>query len=204
MLGFTYETLPGDDFGWLTTYWYAEKANLADYAFLERLSTYDERRSWQNEHAVWGVHPTSTWGAGTMVREGWPVVAAEEPYKWDEPFRPMGGAYRRGDYMPAHLWIDVVTFYWRCLHCGEEFGDGHECLGVARDPEVDRGKRVSGRLERARFGDERPLRVGPMQGATSSEEGWRWSEDDFALVGRFFLPVHQGAAVPDDGSPIPD
>lgn len=203
MLGFTYETLPGDQHGWLTTYWYVVQPNLADYAFRERLTTLDERHAWQTPpHALWGVRPTSQWAQESVVRMGWEVVAAEEPYAWREPFRPLGGAYRRGDYVPAHLWIDVATFYWRCVHCGEEFGEEHACDGVPRDGAVDRSKQVSGRLERARFGAEQPVRVGPMAEATRSEEGWRWSVDDFALVGRFFLPVHPDARVPDDGRPV--
>jgi hypothetical protein len=205
MLGFTYEELPGDGHGWLTTWWYNKRKCLADYTFIERLTTFDERNSWQNNHApIWGVQPTSQWAAGTLVRESWPVVAAREPYNWQERYRPMGGPYRRGDYMPAYLWIDVATFYWRCNHCGQESGAEHGCGGVQRDPDTDRSKTVSGRLERARWGARQPLRVGPMAGATRSEEGWRWSPDDLVLAGRFFLPVHATARVPDDGRPVPD
>ena len=205
MLGYTYEQLPGDGHGWLSTWWYAVDACLADYTFVTRLSTHDERNAWQaNAPPTWSCIPTDTWEAGTLVRDSRLVVAAEEPYRWDEPFKPMGDAYRRGDYMPAFLWIDVAAFYLRCDHCAEEIGPGHECDGVVRDPGLDGSKHVSGRLERARFGDEIPRREGELAGATLSPEGWRWSVDDLAQVGRFFLPVHPEAVVPDDGRPIPD
>lgn len=205
MLGYTYEQLPGDGHGWLSTWWYAVDACLADYTIVTRLSSHDERNAWQaNAPPTWSCIPTNTWEAGTLVRDSRLVVAAEDPYLWDEPFRPMGGPYRRGDYMPAYLWIDVAAFYMRCDHCGEEIGIEHECDGIVRNLYRDGSKEVSGRLERARFGDVAPRRVGDLVGATLSPEGWRWSVDDLSQVGRFFLPVHPEAVVPDDGRPIPD
>jgi hypothetical protein len=205
MLGFTYETVPGDGFGWLSTWWYNPERFLADYTLVTRLTTFDERNSWQaNERPTWGVFPTNTWKPGTLVRDSRLVIAAEDPYAWKEPFRPMGGAYRRGDYMPARLWIDLATFYLVCNHCGKECVEGHECGGLKRAPDVDATKQVSGRLERARAGEDHAARVGELTGATVSPEGWRWSGDDLALVGRFFLPVLPAGAVLDDGRPIPD
>jgi len=201
-LGFDYEGLPGDGHGWITYYFYAPTRMLADYELVARLTTFDERHAWQNNAPfLYQVFPCSTWGPGTIVRESWPVVAAEEPYDWSAPYRPMGGAYRRGDCMPAFLWIDVATFHLVCEHCAEPLLPGHSCDGVERSPE-EGTKEISGRMVRARWGADAPLRRGELVGIRRSEEGWRWSADDLIEVGRFFLPVHEDARVPDDGRPI--
>ncbi|MDA1264869.1 MAG: glycosyltransferase family 39 protein [Planctomycetota bacterium] len=211
MLGFTYETLDGDGHGWLSTWWYNEKPCLADYSLVERLTSHDERHSWvSNARPTWGVIPTNTWEGRTLIRESRLVIAADGWDRWREPFRPLGGAYRRGDYLPAFLWIDMATFYWECSHCRNELAEGHECGGVLRDVEADGSKQVSGRLERARFGDEEPMRVGDpaeiREDLADIQElaGWRWSADGLTQAGRFFLRVHPSMALPDDGRAIPD
>lgn len=211
MLGYSYETLPGDGFGWLTTWWYSATHCLADYTLATRLTTFDERADWQgNERPSWGVFPTDKWSPGTLVKDSRLVIAAKEPYKWEEPFRPMGGAYRRGDYMPAYLWIDIATHYWVCKACEVEYDphlpkeERHICDGFLRVYPDAWEERVSGRLARARFGEAVPVRVGDAVGMLISPEGWIWSKDDLAQVGRFFLPVHHRSALADDGQPIPD
>ncbi len=205
MLGYTYEELPGSGHGWLSTWWYNPRPFLADYTLVTRLTSYDERNSWQiNSRPAWGVFPTDQWQRGTLLRDSRLVVAAADPYLWKAPYRPMGGAYRRGDYMPAFLWVDLATFYLACSSCGKELAQGHTCGGVERDPAVDGVIEVSGRLERAREGEDSALRRGDLAGIRHSPEGWLWSTDDLAQVGRFFLPVDPAARVPDDGRPIPD
>lgn len=209
-LGATYEVLPGDGHGWLTCYYYAATPFLADYKFMHRLTAYDERHVWQDNHPpAYGVYPTPTWQPGWILRESRPVVAAANPYDWEAPYRPIGGAYRRGDLVPTYLWMDVVTDYLQCVHCGEPLvidrAKPHVCGGVARADEATDGRLVvTGRLERARPGESTPIRTGALAGALRTEAGWRWSRDDFTLVQRLFLPVHPDARVPDDGRPIPD
>jgi len=208
-LGARYEVLPGDGHGWLTTYLYNARPCLADYLMIDRLTTFDERAVWQNNHApTYGVLPTSEWKPGWIVRESWPVVAAAEPFDWKKPFRPIGADYRRGDLIPAYLWVDLVTDYRVCRHCGEPLvldkEHPHRCGGEKRLEESDGRMVVTGRLERARFGASEPVRVGELREALASPEGWRWNLDGQALVGRLFLPVHPAARLPDDGRPIPD
>ena len=89
----------------------------------------------------------------------------------------MGGPYRRGDLLPATLWIDLATF-------GAD--------GV-----------VTGRMEPARSGADSPVRTGELMGARTAD-GFAFSVDDLVRVGSFFLPVHERARVADDGRSIPN
>ena len=184
-LGSRYEVLPGDGHGWLTTWhWCASERILADYQVIYRVTTHDERNSYQvNFQPAWGAEPTPTWGRGTLIRESYPVVAAAEPFAWQEPYRPMGGPYRRGDLMPARLWLDFVTF--------------------DADPETG-APFINARLEVARPGTQAPLRVPEDGPGRLVKEGYEWSLEGHVRVGRFFLPVPPDARLPDDGRPVPD
>ena len=184
-LGSRYEVLPGDGHGWLTTWhWCASERILADYQVIYRVTTHDERNSYQvNFQPAWGAEPTPTWGRGTLIRESYPVVAAAEPFAWQEPYRPMGGPYRRGDLMPARLWLDFVTF--------------------DADPETG-APFINARLEVARPGTQAPLRVPEDGPGRLLKEGYEWSLEGHVRVGRFFLPVPPDARLPDDGRPVPD
>lgn len=111
LLGWKYEPLPGDRYGWITYHWYCHDRIKTDFTIVDRLTSFDERNSWQNNHLpAYGVFPTTRWKPGWIIRESWPVVAATDPFHWDAPYRPMGGAYRRGDLIPAFLWIEIVKF----------------------------------------------------------------------------------------------
>jgi len=179
LLGYEYEELPGDDHGWITYHWAAESTMLGDYTVVDRLTTYDERNSWQNNHMpAYGVHRTVDWEPGQVIRESWPVVAAAEPYNWQAPFRPLGGPYRRGDLMPVNLWIDLATF-----------GEG----GV-----------ITGRMEPAQPESDELIRDGEWRSEFETRDGYVFSKDDLIRVGRFFIPIHWSARVPDDGRPITD
>lgn len=189
-LGWDYEVVPGDDHGWITYHWYCATEILADYTLVDRLTTYDERNTWQNNHPpAYGVHPTKStrpggWQPGWIVRESWPVVAAADPYDWRAPWRPLGAAYRRGDLMPAWLWLDIATF------------------APLRD--VPGGVRVTGRMEPARAGETEPVRRGELRRARRTPEGFVFSGDDLVRAGGRLLPVHASARRRDDGKPISD
>ncbi len=180
LLGWQYRNMPGDEHGWITYHWYAYTDLTSDYTAVDRLTTPpDERRSWQNNHALaYGVVPTSTWRAGTILRESYLVVAATDPFDVTQDYRPIGGAWRRGDLIPAHLWMDLARF--------DEEGE------------------VIARLEPARAGEDRPVRAELGAGERRSWDGFEFSRDDLVQVGRLFLPVAASAWVPDDGRPIPD
>lgn len=177
LLGWEIEELPGHGHVWITYHWYCRADIIGDYTIVDRLTTFDERNSWQNNHGpAYGVHKTSTWEPGWILRESWPVVAAANPYDWKSPFRPMGGPYRRGDLMPANLWIDLATF-------GAE-------------------GQITGRMEPARTGEAEPMRRGEEATVLRTTDGTTFSKDDLVRVGRMFLPVHASSRVPDDGRPL--
>ena len=184
-MGSRYEVLPGSGHGWLTTWhWCASERVLADYQVVYRVTTHDERNSYQvNFQPAWGVAPTPGWSQGTLVQESYPVVAAAEPFAWQEPYRPMGGPYRRGDLMPARLWLDYVTF--------------------DADPETG-APFINARLDVARPGTRTPLRVPEDGPGRLQKEGYEWSLEGHVRVGRFFLPVPPDARLPDDGRPVPE
>lgn len=182
-LGYQYEVLPGDDHGWITLHhWCASEEIQADYAIVQRVTTVDETNSYQaNFQPAWGAAPTNTWTRGTLVRESYPVMAAEEPFAWEKPYRPMGGQYRRGDLMPAWLWLDYVTF--------------------DLDPESGLPY-INGRLKLARPGTTEPMRGPAQQDLRSMPGGFNWSLEGHVQVGGFLLAVPPDASLGSDGQPL--
>ena len=147
-----------------------------------RITTYDETNSFQrNAPLGWGVHPTSTWTRGTLVTEGFPVVAAAEAFGAGKPYRPMGGDYRRGDLMPVDLWTYFVD--------------------VQQD--ANGAPFVAAKMDRARVGSDTPIRVGELEGVREMPDGLRWSLEGLSRVGGFWLPVPTNARLEDDGRPVP-
>jgi len=178
LLGWEYRSLEGDGHGWITYHWHCASEIKADYTLVDRITTVDERYAWQNNHApLYGLHRTDTWRPGTVYRESWPLVAAQDPYDSTQRYRPLGGPYRRGDLMLAFLWMSLVTF--------DEHGE------------------ITGRMEAARPGEDRPMRRDGLEDERLVE-GVHFSKDGMVRSGHFFLPVHASAHVPDDGRPIPD
>jgi hypothetical protein len=181
-LGYEYRDLPGDHHGWITYYWCTPTGLSGNYDFIDRITSPDETNTWQNNHSpAYGLYPTSSWAPGEILSEGYPVVASAEPFKRDGRYRPIGGAYRRGDLIPARLWMAVVEYDPVDMHGGKL---------------VERGK-----LEPARRGSDSPL---PKVAASASEADCavQFSVDGFVRVGRFSLPVRAKARALDDGRPI--
>jgi hypothetical protein len=181
LLGYEYEEIPSDGHGWITYHWYCGSEIRGNYTVVDRITTADESHAWQNNHGpAYGTHPTDEWKPGQIIRESWPVIAAVEPYNWQSRYRPLGGPYRRGDLMPARLWIDLATY------------------GTDDEGNVI----VTGRMEPRREGELEPMRRGAERGVLETRHGVHFSKDDLVRVGGFFLPVHESAHVPDDGRPI--
>ncbi|TDJ74129.1 MAG: hypothetical protein E2O39_05140 [Planctomycetota bacterium] len=116
LLGCEFEEMPGDGHGWITYHWLCKSEMKGDYTIVDRLEIGGESDGWRNAHRpAYGDHPTRSdldggWQPGWILEESYVVIAAADPYQWQLPYRPLGGAYRRGDLLPATLWIGLATF----------------------------------------------------------------------------------------------
>ena len=168
LLGWRFEPLPGDGHGWLTYLWQGGGYDGVSYTFRLAIEGLAGRHAfldtWQPAYARF---PTSKWGPGTLLREGRLVVAesieGRDAYL-REP-RLVGGAYRRGDLVPADLWLDVT--------------DGH--------PEfTDRMSAVDPR-------NGAPAEAATVPGGFPAPSGQALHASGPTLVGRCFLPVRGDA-----------
>jgi hypothetical protein len=200
LLGYEYRELPGDHHGWITYHWCSPTGLTGNYDFIDRITSPDETNPWQNNHSpAYGLYPTSSWMPGEIVSEGYPVVASTEPFKPDARVRPVGGAYRRGDLIPARLWMAVVEYDAIDMHEGKLVERGHlsPALRGANVPVRGQTASASDRSEATSASDR-----SPAASASESESEVQFSADGLVRVGRFFLPVRSSARVPDDGRPI--
>ncbi len=182
LLGWAYEELPPDGpdrHGWITYWWTTPTGLSEDHRFLDRATAPDERNAWQNNHGPqYGVSPTSGWLPGTVMAESYLLVPAAEAMFEGRPWRPVGGAYRRGDLMPLRLWMMV------CLPDGEAELRPSLAAVPPGDPGAELARRDQARLRR-------------------TPPGYAFSADGLVEVGRLLAPVPPRARVPDDGRPIP-
>jgi hypothetical protein len=176
-LGCEYAPLPGSGWGWITYHWRADQPLSSDYALADRLTGPGDANSWQNNHRpAWGTASTSRWPPGKVLSEGYLLVPSAVDWSEGQGFRPLGGAWRRGDLLPVFLWVEIVA-----------------------------GDRESGaRLEPWRPGEMTSVRAGLESGRYWTLDGFRFSMDGLLLLESFFLPVHPRAHAPDDGRPLPD
>lgn len=180
-LGSELRTLPPDEFGWITYHWFTPTGITRDLTLVDRLTSLDERNTWQNDHAgAWGARPTSTWRAGELVSESYPLVPATSPFDGTAPWRPIGGAYRRGERIPVRLWMQVAE----------------------RDP-ADASVTLA-HYAPVRAGTEEPLPALAPAGTEELPNPYPLAADGLLRVGAFFLPVHPLARLADDGRPVPD
>lgn len=182
-LGCDVRVLPPDDFAWITYHWFTPTGVTRELTIDDRLTAPDERNIWQNNHrAAWGARPSSEWRAGDLVSEGYPLVLAQEAFRPDAPWRPVGGGYRRGDRIPLRLWMELVELDPAARELGQR-------VVTARWEPIDPR---TGAL----------LRPGEIE--FQRRRGLEFSADELVRVDAFFAPVHPLARVPDDGRAIPD
>jgi len=185
LLGIEYRDVPPQGFGWITYHWRAPAKLTRDWTLVDRITPPDERRVWDNGHrAAYGALPTQAWEPGTIVSEGYLVVPASEPYRGGAPFRPIGGAYLRGDLVPVRCWMGVRAY-------GPDPGDGSR-------PPIER------ELVAARPGSGVPVRPPEATDVYQTADGTQFSADGLVRARGLLLPVLDPARVPDDGRPIPD
>ena len=88
---------------WFTAHWYAGPLLGHDYTVLYRWTDGLGHADQLNHSPTWGVHPTSTWQAGWIVRESFARFLPSDPTRF-------GGDWVRGDLIPAELWMAVAEF----------------------------------------------------------------------------------------------
>jgi hypothetical protein len=178
LLGFEIEPVPGSGHQWITYHWYAATDLNYAYRVIDRVTGLDNRTSAHNNHFLaYGALPVGSVKRGTVVRESHLLLGCVDAYYADRPLRPIGGAYRRGDAIPARLWISVL--------------DGHEDQAgkalTVRDPATGEAPRKS---------------IDPQ--TLWGTDGWRFTPTGLVQVGGFYLPVHPWARIEDDGEALPE
>jgi hypothetical protein len=173
-LGFEFQPIDGDGHGWITYTWRGGGFADRDYTLVDRLTCARHRFAWQNNHEpAYGMLPTSEWGEERTLREGYLLVAEDEPFRAEGPDQPLGGAYLRGDKLPTDLWFAVI-----------DYGAG--------------GPRYP-KLTARRASDGTPISDLAPPGHGPSAEGWRTSADGLTWVGSCLIPVHPSARAEDPG-----
>ncbi|MCK6448208.1 MAG: glycosyltransferase family 39 protein [Planctomycetes bacterium] len=177
LLDWRYETLPGDGFGWITYTWHGGGFGARDYWFVDHLTTDRLDTSWDNDHyPAYGMYPTSKWPDEWILAESYLVVPERDPFRPTGGPRWFGGEHRRGDLIPATLWMDVAG------------------LNAAHEP-VERLEACD------EYGDYLVLRA--LRGRPTLPRGEAIAQPGWTRVGRLWVPVHPAARHPDDGSPVP-
>jgi hypothetical protein len=183
LLGWEYCALPPQNYGWITYHWYSPTGIQRPYTILDRLTARDETNAWQNNHEPgWGSQKMEQWAAGTRVSEGFLVVPSTHPYEHGGLLRPVGGGYRRGDWLPMRLWMGIVEYDPAALERGEAV--------------------ITRTLEPVLPGGKEPL-LALADGTFLSPDGTQWSADGLVLAGNLFLPIPPAFQLPDDGRPVP-
>jgi len=179
-LGFEIEELPVTNFGWITYHWYTDTGFDRDYVLVDRISARRSAWGWQNNRVPGhGILPTSSWRPGWIVRESYLLVPGTAPFQ--EDFKPFGGTYRRGDLLPAMLWIH----------------------GESPPPDISAHMLLPADLRSGKLID---MEAGQHWSGTGllTPEGYVVSRDKLVQVARFLYPVNDRYRWPDDGGPGPD
>lgn len=105
LLGWDVETgLADGTQAWITFHWWAGPLGGRDYTVMYRATDPREVSLGQvNQAPTYGVHPTSTWRQGSIVRESLLLPIPLDALRF-------GGPYCRGDLVPVRLWIAVGEF----------------------------------------------------------------------------------------------
>jgi hypothetical protein len=185
LLGVEYQTVPPQGFGWITYHWRAPRRITRDWTLVDRVTAPEEARVWDNGHqGAYGALPTSMWEPGTIVSEGYLLIPASEAYREGAPFRPIGGAYRRGDLLPVRCWMGVREY-------GPETTDGSL-------------RPITNRLFPARPGALDLVRPIDETELYQTPDGTQFSADGLVRIHGLLMPVLESARLPDDGRPNPE
>jgi hypothetical protein len=83
---------------WITLHWFAEATDGRAWTIDDRITDNLAREVWNHTGTAYGVHPVSSWRAGTFLSERYFV-----PIPLD--VRKFGGPYGRGEQIPAELYV---------------------------------------------------------------------------------------------------
>lgn len=179
LMGFDVETgLGGGDMAWVTYHWYAHTDGIEEFGFDVRMTDADGTAGLTGRPGMlpaYGVHPTSSWKRGTVIRESYPRLLPLEPWRF-------GGAHRRGDLIPTTIWMKV-----------ERGGSATDrtTMSVVHPTE--------GRPLVSRLGRSEADRRDAFQWES---DGRLWDAEGRVRVGGFWMPIPATLQVPDDGRPI--
>lgn len=167
LVDYQYEPLPGDGWGWIRYRWHGGGFGSRNWLLVDRLTASSSPYAWQNNHAPgWGLFPTSTWGEGASLEEGYLVVPEQDAFRSGprgDPRRFVGGRYLAGDMVPAQLWFQIADFA--------------APQGVERE------------LVAVRPADRKPLAEILQRGGPPAADGSRLSADGYAWVGGLWLAL---------------
>ncbi|MCA8979268.1 MAG: hypothetical protein H6831_16455 [Planctomycetes bacterium] len=123
LLGVELRELPGDGHYWLTWHWLAEAPLTENYMLFEEFGEPEASARWRwTRQLGHGIAPSSTWAPGTIVREGWPLILAQDALDPSLPWQGLLDA--RLSERPFELWMKLGT-----LH--PELGFLHQLLPAA-------------------------------------------------------------------------
>ena len=189
LLDFDWRPIDGSGYGWITYHWAAgpdrsPRTGTAfdgeDYTIIDRVAGRHTQNVWHNDHQpAYGLLPTSVWEAGWILREGYVLVPETEPYAEGGLTRPLGADYRRGDSMPASLWIKVVGY-----------DDSEPPLEATRLVPFP----TSGELAVEEL---------TVPGAFPTFAGHEINDELMAKVRAFFIAIQPRYRWPHDGTPVP-
>ena len=105
LLGWDFDPQPWDaPLAWLSFHWYAGPLAEHDYTVMYRAT--DPRGvglGQLNLEPTRGVHPTSSWQEGWIVRESIALPVPQDPVRF-------GGGWTRGDLVPVDLWLAIGEY----------------------------------------------------------------------------------------------
>ena len=171
LLGFDLQSMPGSGWWWITYHWKLPEQE-AKFEVYDRISAPDGANSWQNNHRL-GRGSQAPSPQARFLSEGFLFVPSSTKTVNLTSFHPLGGAFRRGDLIPARLWIAV------------------------RDFEADLPLKASREFQSTPIQNEFVTTDWAW-----SVDGYRISKDGLVQAGGFLLPVHESASWRDDGKPM--
>ncbi len=178
LMGWDYQRLPGG-WGWLTLHWYFESEVPRSWSCSPYLWEQSSWTYWYDNHPLgMDMLPAEQRQAGTILAEGRLVVPSERVFIPGEPFRPLGGNWRRGDLIPALLCARMVIL--------DQDGIQLEQLPAYS---VGEDKPLGERLKLPNLWDPR---------------GPRLCRDGAVVIGGLLLPVVAKAWHPDNGTEVPE